>query len=166
MWPFHNNDVIMSAMACQITSPTIAYSTVYSGADQIKHQSSASLALWGEFTGDRWIPPQRASNAESFFNLMTSSWVWLYQHVLYMWLSTRKQNVETAYQFYQGRKESRDILPHWYNLTHWGRDKMDATSQTTLSIAFSWMNMLEFRLNFHWSLFLRVQLTISQHWLR
>ena len=51
-------------------------------------------------------------------------------------------------------------------LTHWGRDKMAAISQTTLSIAFPWMKMLEFRLNFHWSLFLRVQLTIFQHWFR
>ena len=48
-------------------------------------------------------------------------------------------------------------------LTHWGRDKMAAVSQTTLSNAFSWMKMLEFRLRFHWSLFLRVQLTIIQH---
>ena len=38
-------DVIMGAMASQITSITIVYSTVYSGADQIKHQSSASLAF-------------------------------------------------------------------------------------------------------------------------
>ena len=30
--------------------------------------------------------------------------------------------------------------------THWGRDKMDAISQTTFSIAFSWMRMFEFRL--------------------
>ena len=35
----------MSAMASQITSLTIVYSIVYSGADQIKHQSSASLAF-------------------------------------------------------------------------------------------------------------------------
>ena len=34
----------MGAMASQITSLTIVYSTVYSGADQGKHQSSASLA--------------------------------------------------------------------------------------------------------------------------
>ena len=34
------------------------------------------------------------------------------------------------------------------SLTHWGRDKMAAISQTTLSIAFSWMKILEFRLNF------------------
>ena len=35
----------MSLMASQITSLTIVYSTVYSGADQIKIQSSASLAF-------------------------------------------------------------------------------------------------------------------------
>ena len=41
----HYSDVIMVAMASQITSLTIVYSTVYSGADQRKHQSSASLAF-------------------------------------------------------------------------------------------------------------------------
>ena len=42
---FHYNDVIMSTIASQITSLTIVYSTVYLGADQRKHQSSASLAF-------------------------------------------------------------------------------------------------------------------------
>ena len=51
-------------------------------------------------------------------------------------------------------------------LTHWDRDKMAAVSQKTLSNAFSWMKMLEFRLRFHWSLYLRVLLTIIQHWFR
>ena len=41
----HYNDVIMSTMMSQITSLTIVYSSVYSGADQRKHQSSASLAF-------------------------------------------------------------------------------------------------------------------------
>ena len=41
----HYSDVIMGAMAFQITSLTIFFSTVYSGADQRKHQSSASLAF-------------------------------------------------------------------------------------------------------------------------
>ena len=49
----HYNDVIMGAIASQITSLTIVYLTVYSDADQWKHQSSASLA------GDRWIPRTR-----------------------------------------------------------------------------------------------------------
>ena len=51
-------------------------------------------------------------------------------------------------------------------LTYWGRDKMGAISQTTFSSAFSWMKMLKFRLKFHWNMFLRVQLTIFQHWFR
>ena len=48
----HYDDVIMSAIASQITSLTIVYSTVYPGADQSKHQSSASLAfVWGIHRG-------------------------------------------------------------------------------------------------------------------
>ena len=37
--------VIMGANASQITSLTVVYSTVYSGADQRKHKSSTSLAF-------------------------------------------------------------------------------------------------------------------------
>ena len=45
LFPMHYCDVIMGAMASQITSLTIVYSTVHSGADQRKRQSSASLAI-------------------------------------------------------------------------------------------------------------------------
>ena len=41
----HYSDVILGVMASQITSLTNVYSTVYSGVDQRKHQSSASLAF-------------------------------------------------------------------------------------------------------------------------
>ena len=51
-------------------------------------------------------------------------------------------------------------------LTHRGWDKMAAISQMTFSNVFSWIKMFEFRLRFHWSLFLRVQLTIFQLWCR
>ena len=51
-------------------------------------------------------------------------------------------------------------------LTLWGRDKMAAIFQTIFSNEFSWMKMYEFRLRFHWSLFIRVQLTTFQHWFR
>ena len=57
------------------------------------------------------------------------------------------------------------ILTH-YVLTHWGWDKMAAISQTTLSNPFSWMKIFQFRIKFDWSLFLRFQLTIFQHWFR
>ena len=41
----HYSDVIKSTMASEITSLTIVYSTVYSGPNQRKHQSFASLAF-------------------------------------------------------------------------------------------------------------------------
>ena len=41
----HYDDVMMGSMASQITSPTIGYLSVYSGADQRKHKRSASLAF-------------------------------------------------------------------------------------------------------------------------
>ena len=41
----HYDDVIMIPKESQITSLTIVYSTVYSGKDERKHQSSASLAF-------------------------------------------------------------------------------------------------------------------------
>ena len=51
-WSNHYDDVIMMAIASQITSLTIVYSAVYSGAHQRKHQSSASLAfVWGIHRG-------------------------------------------------------------------------------------------------------------------
>ena len=59
--PSHYNDVILSVMASQVTSLTIVYSGVYSGADQIKPQSFASLAFArGEF------PAHRANKVEMF----------------------------------------------------------------------------------------------------
>ena len=42
----HYSDVIMRMMAYQITNVSIVYLTVCPGVDQIKHRSSASLAIW------------------------------------------------------------------------------------------------------------------------
>ena len=59
MW-CHYDDIVMGTIASQITSLTIVYLTVYSDADQRKHQSSALLATWvgnspvpGEFPAQR-----------------------------------------------------------------------------------------------------------------
>ena len=52
------SDVIMNAMASQITGVSIVYSTVCSGADQKKYQRYAS-PVTGEF------PAQRSINAEN-----------------------------------------------------------------------------------------------------
>ena len=55
----------MGMIASQIACLTIVFPTVYSDADQRKHQSSASLALCGEFTGTGEFPARMASNAEN-----------------------------------------------------------------------------------------------------
>ena len=56
----------MGAMASQITSLTIVYSTVYSGEDKKKHQSSTSLAFCaGNSPGTGEFPAQMASNTEN-----------------------------------------------------------------------------------------------------
>ena len=71
------NDVIMSAMASQITSLTIVYSSVYIQA-QIKENIKAPRhwPLCGEVTGDRWIPRTKGQLRGNCFYLMTSSWCW------------------------------------------------------------------------------------------
>ena len=61
------NDVIMSAMASQITSPMIVYSTVYSGADE-RWKKSSKLRVIGLCEGNSPVtgefPTQRTSNVE------------------------------------------------------------------------------------------------------
>ena len=52
----HYRYVIMDKVVFQITSLTIVYFTVYSDADQRKHQSSASLAFVRGIHRERWIP--------------------------------------------------------------------------------------------------------------
>ena len=69
----HYSDVIASTMQSQNTSLTFVCSTVYSGADQRKHQSSTSLAfVWGI----HWSPvnfPHKGPVTRKCLHLMTSS---------------------------------------------------------------------------------------------
>ena len=74
----------MGAMASQITSFTIFYSTVYSDADQRRHQSSASrLCAWPVNSPHKW------SVRGKCFYLMTSSCFgpvpinWLITHTIF-----------------------------------------------------------------------------------
>ena len=64
----------MGAMASQITSLTIVYSTIYSGVDQSKHQNTASLAFVWRIHGAGEFPAQVASNAENVY-------IWWRHHV-------------------------------------------------------------------------------------
>ena len=81
-------DTIMGAMASHITSLTIVYSTVYSGANQRKHQSSASLAFVQGM--NRWLVncPHTWPVTRQFFNLMTSSCPVYGSHLRYIIVCT------------------------------------------------------------------------------
>ena len=81
--PYHYRDVIMDL--------TIVYSTIYSGADERKHQSSASLAF-GNSPVTCEFPAQMASNAENVS-------IWWRHHALtstavdtYEWLHPTKND--------------------------------------------------------------------------
>ena len=72
----HYSDVITGAMAFQITSLAIVYSTVYSGGDQTKHQGSASPPL--SFSGNSPLTgnsPHEGPVTRKCCHLMTSSWI-------------------------------------------------------------------------------------------
>ena len=71
--PIHYGDVIMGAIAFQITSFTIVYSAVYSDASQKTSKLLITGLCAGTSPGTGELPAQRASNAE-FFS------IWLRHH--------------------------------------------------------------------------------------
>ena len=78
----------MSAMASQITSLTIVYSAVYSGAD--KRKKTSKLRVSGLCEGNSPVtgefPAQRASNAENCFHLMTWHHYIIFDLLLFLFL--------------------------------------------------------------------------------
>ena len=70
----HDGDVIMGAIASRITSLTIVCTIVYSGADQRKHQSSASLAFVRRIHRAPVNSPHKRPVTRKCLHLMTSSW--------------------------------------------------------------------------------------------
>ena len=82
--------------------------------------------------------------------------IWISIHKIYPGLNNILKIVIVCQATWQ-------LYPCCPPLTHWVRDKMAASLQTTFSNAFFSMKMFEFWLKFHWNMFLRVQLTISEH---
>ena len=148
----------MGAIASQITSLTIVYSTVYSDADQRKHQRSASLAFVRGIHRGPVNSPHKWPVMRKMFP---------FDDVIMTDPEPRACDKPGYFQItYKigGRVCICVVLVP--SLTDWGRDKMVAIFQTTFSNASYWMKLYKFRLRFHWSLFPRVQLTIFQHWFR
>ena len=146
----HYNDVTMTSIGSQITSLTIVYSTVYSDADQRKHQSSTSLAfVWG-IHRDRWIPRTKGQLRGKCFHLMTSSCVDLtYYSIASRWNMSH-------WRLLLG-------LLSWYLISNtlWPGQNGQHFPDDFFKCIF-----LNENVGFHWSLFLRFEWTILPHWFR
>ena len=78
---YHYSDVIMSARAYHITSLTIVFSTVY-------HWS-----LWGEFTGDQWIPRTKGQWRRKCFpfdDVIMATCIIGFRYLFHKWFSNMK----------------------------------------------------------------------------
>ena len=149
-------------MASQITSLTTVYATVHPGTNQRKIKAPRHWPLWGEFTGDRWIPRTRISIAENI-----SIW---WRHHAQLAVKKRVMSWELRLHSHNIIKSRQWCLTHICHnassLTHRPLDKMAAVPQTVFSKAFLWMKSFVFWFKFHWNLFLRVPLTKTQPWFR
>ena len=94
----HCSDVIMSMMGSQITSLTIVYSTVYSDADQRKHQSSASLAFVREIHPWPMNSPHIWPVTRKLFPLYD---------VIMQWLATSRTSLQCCER---DRHDARELL--------------------------------------------------------
>ena len=104
----------MGMITSEITSVTIVYSTVYSDADQRKHQSSASLAFvrgihrWPVNSSHKWAATRK------IFHLMTSSWS-------RSWYCTCHDN--NAAPKWIDESNNRPLTKSWIHWIHWRLSK-------------------------------------------
>ena len=106
------SDVIISAIASQITSLTIVYSAVYS--DQRKHQTSRHCFLYGELTSNRWIPRENGRQRGKCFQLITSSYrqsllYWHRSDAPYVSLCLKSQETQIQQLFKAGHKKTSNL---------------------------------------------------------
>ena len=94
--------IIMSAMTSQMISLTNVYSTVYSGADQRKHQSSASLAFvrgihrWPGNSPHKWPVMREKFPFDDVIMRNSSSWKTHSRYLGCWWPSdVRSQGIST-----------------------------------------------------------------------
>ena len=134
------------AMSSQITSLTFVYSTVYSDADQRKHQSSASLAFVRGIHRGPVNSPHKWPVTRKMFP---------FDDVIMCGCNKvgPQHNDSRGYI-------SWSVLYFLPWLTCWGQNKMTAILQMTFS-----MKIAVISLKFHWSLLSKVQLTTIRFFL-
>ena len=121
----HYIDFIMDTMASQTISFMIVYSTVCLGADERKHERSASLAFVRGIHRRPVNSPHKGPVTRKIFPSCRAFYLINIHSCLLRFAWLLSQILWT------------DVM----DVTHWGRDKMAAVSQTTFSNAFFEMKM-------------------------
>ena len=107
-----HGDVTMGVIASQITILAIIYSTVYSDADQRKHQSSSSLAFARGIHRGRWIPCTNGQLRGKCFHLMRSLCVDQMNNCKV--LNTYAHSIS----YYTFLKKESKMIRHWGRVMH------------------------------------------------
>ena len=109
----HYTDVIMCAIASQITSLTIVYSTVYSGSRSKKTSKPRFTGLCeGNSPGTDEFPAQMANNAENI-----SIW-WRHHAVFQVWRFSfykDKTVVRPSYHYNENSYTAKTIYLYWFH---------------------------------------------------
>ena len=116
--------------------------------------------LCGEFTGHRWIPLTKASDAELWCFRWSAPWI-------NSWVNNREAGDLRRHRTHYDAIVMSAFIWHKRECiisTHW--NKVAAILQLTISDSFSFTKMSEFRFEFLLNLFPSVGLTISYHWFR
>ena len=130
----------MVTMASQITSLTIVYLTVYSGADQRKHLSSTSLPFVRGI--HRWPvnSPYKGPVRQKMFPLMTSSWFGC--NAIYMLCSTIHVSLLSKWRQHGGcRWPGTNSVPGHLQPSWWqwlGKSKKEARMVVADGLASIW----------------------------
>ena len=119
------SDVIMGAMASQIISLTIVYSTVYSGADLRKHRSSASLAIrqWGTRQSQSIFRPTNHKRVMPARSPVTTAIWWPLGVAVVSVTCMRVRWISHTWKYTQRNIclfESSEKSPYWTNPHHIG----------------------------------------------
>ena len=131
----HYCDVIMCAMASQITCLMTVYSAVYSGADQRKHQSSASLVFvhgihrWPVNSPHKWPVTRKMFPFDDVIMRCTHA-------LMCLWLLVRVAYNNTFQGYFIGTGETHHCLQYqwripemWVIIPHESLETIDINSK-------------------------------------
>ena len=139
---------------------------------RIKIQKLSYKKIHSKTGSERCTPVCSGECFTNIFSIAIQIWRKLHRWFQTMWslqiFSIQQDNfgVMAQEKFCSNGKIIHEMVPRPQCVNTLRPRQNGRLSLTTLSNVFSWMKTYEFLLKFHWISFLRVKLTIFQHWFR